>query len=158
MAKHPTDAVAAEALASLDLVARRFFDAERALQVVLSQRPSDSVALNNLAWVYQQRNDSRAQAVAQKSYLLNPTPEAADTLGWILVTGGNPTTGLALLRQARAQLPRDPTVTYHLAVALKETGRTEDAVKLLGPIVNGLQNFDDRPAAAKLLAELSQAK
>jgi predicted Zn-dependent protease len=158
MAKHPTDATAAEALASLDLIARRFFDAERSLQVVLSQRPSDSAALNNLAWVYQQRSDPRARMVAQKSYLLNPTPEAADTLGWILVTGGNATTGLALLRQARAQLPRDPTVTYHLAVALKDTGKTEEAAKLLGLIVNGLQNFDDRPAAAKLLAELVQTK
>ena len=90
MQKNPTDATAAEALASLDLVARRFFDAERSLLVVLSQRPSDSNALNNLAWVYQQRSDARARAVAQKSYLLNPTPEAADTLGWILVTTGTP--------------------------------------------------------------------
>ncbi len=154
MEKNPTDATAAEALASLDLVARRFFDAEKSLLVVLSQRPSDPSALNNLAWVYQQRSDGRARAVAQKSYLLNPTPEAADTLGWILVTTGNATTGLALLRQANAQLPRDPTVAYHLAVALKETGKRDEAVKILGPIVNGLQDFDDRTAAAKLLAEL----
>jgi hypothetical protein len=43
-------------------------------------------------------------------------------------------------------------------VALKDTGKTEEAAKLLGLIVNGLQNFDDRPAAAKLLAELVQSK
>jgi hypothetical protein len=84
-----------------------------------------------------EKNDSRARPTAQKSYLLKPTPEAADTLGWILVTTGNPATGLALLRQANAQLPRDPAVAYHLAVAMKDTGHRDEATKVLTAIVNG---------------------
>jgi Flp pilus assembly protein TadD len=150
-----SDALIAESLAQLDLAARRFFEAEKQLQIVLAQRPSDASALNNLAWTYQQRNDSRARQVAQKSYLLNPTPESADTLGWILTTSGSASTGLALLRQAAVGLPRDPTVSYHLAVALKETDHRDEAVKVLRPIVQGLLDFDDRPAAAKLLEELA---
>jgi Flp pilus assembly protein TadD len=156
MTDHPADAAAAETLAALDLAARRFFEAERQLLVVLNQRPTDANALNNLAWVYQQRSDSRARPTAQKAYLLKPTPEAADTLGWILVTTGNATTGLGLLRQANTELPRDPSVAYHLAVAMKDTGHRDEAIKVLTPIVNGLQEFDDRSAAAKLLAELVQ--
>lgn len=156
MNRNPDDALAADALAGLDLVARRFFEAEKQLTIVLRQRPSDPNALNNLAWVYQQRNDSRARAVAQKSYLLNPSPESADTLGWILVTTGNPAIGLALLRQANIQLPRDPTVAYHLAVAMKETGKRADAAKVLRPFILSAAEFDDRPAATRLLNELSQ--
>ena len=158
LGSHPTDATAAELLASLDLIARRFFEAEKQLAVILAQRPSDSTALNNLAWVYLQRSDPRARGIAQKSYLLKPTPEAADTLGWILVTTGEPATGLTLLRQAASQLRNDPTVTYHLSVALKETGRKEDAIATLRPLVQSLAEFDDRPAASALLGELLAAK
>ena len=158
LANHPTDAAAAEQLASLDIIARRFFEAETHLNIVLAQRPSDSGALNNLAWVYQQRNDARARPVAQKSYLLNPSPEAADTLGWILVTSGNPTTGLSLLRQAASQRPRDPTIAYHLAVAYNDTDHKQDAIMALRPVVLSLAQFDDRAAAEKLYAELTKAK
>lgn len=152
---NPTDGQVAEALATLDLAARRFFEAEKQLLTVLAQRPSDPSALNNLAWVYQQRADGRARQIAQKSYLLSPTPESADTLGWILTTSGNAPTGLALLRQAAAGLPREPTIAYHLAVALKNTDHRDEAIKVLRPIVQGLLDFDDRPAAAKLLEELA---
>ena len=155
LAKNPADATAAEQLTALDLIARRFFEAEKHLAVILAQRPSDSTALNNLAWVYLQRADPRARQIAQKSYLLKPSPEAADTLGWILVTTGQPATGLTLLRQAASQLRNDPTVTYHLAVAFKETDRTADAIATLRPIVQSLAEFDDRPAATALLAQLT---
>lgn len=158
LARNPTDAAAAEQLASLDIIARRFFEAEKQLGIIIAQRPSDSVALNNLAWVYLQRNDSRARMVAQKSYLLNPSPEAADTLGWILTTTGTPSTGYTLLRQAASSLRRDPTVLYHYAVAQKETGRKEDAIATLRPLLLGLSEFEERPAAQKLLDELTGKK
>lgn len=155
---HPDDAAAAEQLAGLDIIARRFFEAEKQLLTVLAQRPSDSVALNNLAWVYLQRSDARARQVAQKSYLLNPSPEAADTLGWILTTTGNPATGYTLLRQAATALSRDPTVLYHYAVAQKDTGRKEDAIATLRPLLLGIAEFEERPAAQKLLADLTATK
>ena len=158
LAKNPTDAAAAELLASLDLIARRFFEAERQLNVILAQRPSDSTALNNLAWVYLQRSDPRARPIAQKAYLLKPSPEAADTLGWILVTTGEPATGLTLLRQAYSQLRSDPTVSYHIAVAYNETGRPQEAIGVLRPIVQSLAEFDDRPAAQALLTKLTAPK
>jgi putative PEP-CTERM system TPR-repeat lipoprotein len=152
----PNDLVLASALAGMDITARRFFDAETHLEVVLAQHPGDADALNNLAWVYQQRADARARATAQKAYLLDPSPQAADTLGWILTTQGNAATGLALLRQASAQIGRDPTVQYHLAVALRDTARREEAIRVLRPIVQGLVDFEERPAATKLLQELQQ--
>jgi putative PEP-CTERM system TPR-repeat lipoprotein len=153
LAVQPGDTDAAEALASLDLVARRFYDAETHLQLVLNKRPNDAAALNNLAWVYQQRNDARARGVAQKAYLISPTPQIADTLGWILTSQGNAASGLTLLRQA-AQQQGELTVQYHLAVALKATGRSADAVAVLRPIVLGPANFDEKQEAVRLLQEL----
>lgn len=159
LATQPGDADVAEALATLDLAAHRYYDAEAHLQIVLNKRPSDASALNNLAWVYQQRNDARARQVAEKAYLISPTPEVADTLGWIMTTEGSAGDAIPLLRQAAVQLSDIPTVRYHLAVALKDTGRPEDALALLRPIVQGPVNFDEKQEAARLLDEISkQAK
>jgi putative PEP-CTERM system TPR-repeat lipoprotein len=157
LATNPTDADAAKMLAALDLAAHRFRDVEADLQVVLNKRPNDPVALNNLAWFYQHRNDARARSTAQKAYMMSPTPQIADTLGWILTTDGDAAKGLALLRQAAAQLSDRPTIQYHLAVALKDTGHPEDALAVLRPIVQGSTSFDEKQDAAHLLDELTKA-
>jgi putative PEP-CTERM system TPR-repeat lipoprotein len=156
LAVHPDDIDVAAALATLDIVAHRYFDAETHLNVVLAKRPNDATALNNLAWVYQQRNDARALDVARKAYLLSPSPQVADTLGWILVSQGNGATGLTLLRQAAVLQPDEPSVQYHLATALNATGQHEQAIAVLRPIVLGPTNFDEKQEAARLLAELSK--
>lgn len=155
---HPTDADSAQVLSLFDVKARRLDDAERNLGIVLASRPSNPIALNNLAWVYQQKNDPRARITAQRAYLQAPTPESGDTLGWIMVTGGDAKAGLPLLTQAAAQRPAEPTIQYHLAVALKDTGAPAEAVKLLQPIVSSTQAFEDKDAARKLLASLTTQK
>ena len=124
--------------------------------MALNKQPRDAAALTNLAWVYQQRKDSRARTTAQKAYLISPTAQVADTLGWILTTEGNAASGLTLLRQAAVQLGDIPTVRYHLAVALKDTGRPDDAIALLQPIVQGPVSFEEKQDAARLLDELSR--
>ena len=159
LATEPNDADVAAMLAELDLAAHRFYDAEAHLKVVLNKRPNDASALNNLAWVYQQRSDPQARTMAQKAYMISPTPQIADTLGWILTTGGDAAKGLLLLRQAAAQLANTPAVQYHLAVALKDTGQPQDALAVLRPIVQGAANFEEKPDATRLLDELAkQAK
>ena len=97
--RSPDDADAAQLLALLDIKAKRFEDAKAHLQVVLNKRPGDTVALNNMAWLYGLSNDPRARALAQRAYLQAPTPETADTLGWIMVRQGDAKSGLSLLQQ-----------------------------------------------------------
>lgn len=152
VAKAP-DAAVSDALASLDIAAGRLGPAAADLRAVLAQRPTDAAALNNLAWVFQQQHDPEALGLARRAYLLAPTPQAADTLGWILVQQGKPEVGLALLRQAAAAL-RDPAVVYHLAVALKATGQRDEAARLLAALLDTPAKFDERDAALKLQAEL----
>jgi thioredoxin-like negative regulator of GroEL len=83
-------------------------------------------------------------------------PQTADTLAWILVRQGEPGLALGLLRQAAAIAPGDPTIRYHLAVALNDKGYRDEAKRLLVSVTTDRAAFDDKSAAEKLLAELSR--
>jgi cellulose synthase operon protein C len=144
------------ALISNDLAGRRYPEAEKQLESVLEKQPNNAIALNNLAWLYHQKNDPRARTLAQKAWLLAPTAHISDTLGWILTTQGEAVLALPLLRQAARELPAEPTVQYHLAVALSEVGVREEAVGILRPLVAGTATFDEKEEAGRLLERLSR--
>ena len=60
MDKHPDDMAADEQLAEISIATRKYDDATKYLELLLKQKPHDPVALNNLAWVYQQQgNDAK---------------------------------------------------------------------------------------------------
>ena len=81
------------------------------------------VALNNLAWTYQQLKDPRALATAERAMKLAPeSPAVLDTLGWILVEQGNAARALPLLQQATSRAPSAGEIRYHLALALWKAG------------------------------------
>jgi len=157
-AAHPDDPAVAQALAGIEIAGQQFDAAERNLEIVLKQQPSNVAALNNMAWVFQQKGDKRAREYAQRAYEQTPTPEVADTLGWILTSQGDASRGLPLLERAAAGAPQNPAIKYHLAVAYKDVGRPSDAMSTLRPLVDGAANFDEKPQATSLLAELSKAK
>jgi len=156
LADHPDDTQVASTLASYDLAARRFDEARSVSEALVAKQPMDRVALNNLAWLYQQAGDPRARRLAERAYLLAPDlPQTADTLAWILVQQGDPGIALGLLRKASAAAPGEPSIRYHLAVALNQNGQRDEARKLLASLIAERVTFDDKPAAEKLLAELS---
>lgn len=153
-ARDPEDIDVAQMIGLLDLRAKRYAEAEKQLLTVLKKKPADTVALNNLAWIYQLNNDPRARALAQRAYLQAPTPETGDTLGWIMTTTGDPKAGLAILQQVAGQRPNEPTIKYHLAYVLNAAGQKDEAIKILQPLVTGPDVFDDKDAARKLLDQL----
>ena len=57
--------------------------------------------------------------------------DIADTLAWILVQNGQNPRGLELLETAAAAPSAPLEVRYHLAVALKNAGRIQDARRTL---------------------------
>jgi Tfp pilus assembly protein PilF len=88
------------------------------------------IALNNLAWAYQQEKDPRALPTAEQALKL--APEAAsvmDTVGWILVEQGNVKRGLPLLEQAISRAPDSNDIRYHLAFGLHKAGDKARAKK-----------------------------
>jgi predicted Zn-dependent protease len=114
------------------------------------------LALNNLAWVYQQHCDKRAEALARQAYLVLPDGQTADTLGWILVSDGDAARGVTLMRQAAAQESGDPRVQYHYAVALNATGGRDEAIRLLTAVVANKGDFPEKADAQKLLDALGK--
>lgn len=87
---------------------------------ILSRAPKNSVALNNLAWLYQSTGDERALDTARKAHELAPSvPEIADTYGWILLQHGRITEALPILKGAAAA--GNPQIAAHYAQAQKLT-------------------------------------
>ncbi len=115
------------------------------------------MALNNLAWVYQQQGkDASAQTLARQAYVLAPGPQTADTLGWILTTSGDPEDGATLLRQATGGAGGDPRILYHYAVALKDTGNRDEPKRRLRLWLPIRGQFKEKELAQKLLDDLSK--
>jgi predicted Zn-dependent protease len=157
LGKHADDLVAAEQVAEISIATGKLDDAVKYLEMLLKQKPHDPVALNNLAWVYQQQgNDTKAQSLARQAYVLSPSPQTADTLGWILTTGGNARDGVALLRQASGDNTGDPRILYHYAVALKDTGNKDEAKKQLETVVENKAEFKEQVEAQKLLDDMAK--
>ncbi len=156
VAKHPDDLAAAEQSGEISIAAGKWDDAAKYLNAVIKQKPHDPVALNNLAWVYQQQGKTDlAQTLARQAYVLSPSPQTADTLGWILTTSGDPKSGATLLRQASGGGTGDPRILYHFAVALNDIGDKDAAKKALQTVVGNKDTFKEKELAQKLLDDLS---
>lgn len=150
------DFVALEQLAEIHIGMNKLDEAARYLELILQEKPYEAVPLNNLAWIYQQKGDSRAYGLARQAYLLAPGPQTADTLGWILLSSGKAEAGLALLRQAFLEAPNDPRIQYHLAVALRDTGSKEDAIKHLKAVTATRGEFEEKVESLRLLKDLER--
>lgn len=157
VARTPKDASARRALAEYYLSVGKGTDAIRELERVVADRPNDAVALNNLAWLYQQSNDSRALEVAARAYAAAPgVASIADTYGWILVSTGDTKKGLEILEQAAKLAPNNGEIQYHLAAALAQSGERSHAREVLNAALSSLDSRSpSRAAAEKLRIELN---
>lgn len=127
-------------------------------QSALNKAPNDVLALNNLAWIAGKQKDKAAAGLAARAYAISPTPQIADTLGWILAKQANNTAqALVLLDQAHQGMPNDPSVAYHYATVLAETGDKTKAAAVLKPVLADKAPFPDRTAAEKLDASLTKS-
>lgn len=157
LAKQPHDTPVRVALAE---AYQQAGDKRRAVQQYEEiARNGDSTAfiLNNLAWLYHQLGDSRAEQTAKRAYDAAPGVAAiADTYGWILLQSGKPHEALPLLKQAAA-VGKDPSIEYHYAVALAQSGAKEEARGRLVALLGRSADFDGAADAQRLLQSLSEA-
>ena len=129
--------------------------AVQAYEKVLSADSDNTVALNNLAWLYMQSNNPEAVVLAERAYNASPeSPSVADTYGWILVQQDQADKGLRLLEQARDKLSDVAEVRYHYAVALYKTGAREAAQQLLEQLLSDGKPFEGEADARIILKEL----
>ena len=122
---------------------------------VLAAGQPDAVMSNNLAFLYFQKGDPRAESLAREAYRLAPTNGAiADTLGWILVKKGSQDEGLRVLREAATHAPGEPEIQVHLAEALVEAGRNDEARAILAKLLDGGKEFAGRQRAQELMRRI----
>ncbi len=140
---HKDDYEAARTLAGAYISVRRLSKAIEVHEKMIADRPNDPKLLNNLAWLYQRTGDKRALTFAMRAYQNAPKdPSATDTLGWILVQSGQAARGLKLLRQANARAARQPRIRFHMAVALKQLNRLDEAREELKAVLQAAKKSD----------------
>lgn len=101
------------------LEARAEFDqAIEQYRAVIAVEPQNLIALNNLAYALAERKQRPKEALtfAEKAYGLSPTPEIADTLGWVHHLLGDDTAALPLLERAAAAAPPRVDILIHAAI------------------------------------------
>ncbi|MDD2720472.1 MAG: PEP-CTERM system TPR-repeat protein PrsT [Gallionella sp.] len=155
MKDHPDDIATRLYQAALDTEANQLQAAAEHYQVVLRQFPNHIVALNNLAWVYQELKDKRASELAEKAYKLEPeNPAVLDTLGWLLLEQGDTKRATELLKKATTIAPQAAEMHYHLAQALLKAGDKEQARKELEQVLATGKNYPKLEEARVLLKQL----
>jgi Flp pilus assembly protein TadD len=149
----PQDVSAMLSLAMLHQRHGRRNEAEALYGQVLTFDPDQVAALNNLAWLYHERQDSRALEMARKAYELQPGAATSHTYGWMLVENGDVASGLSLIESAAEEAPI-PEVRYRLAVALTRAGDDPRARQVLGQLLGEHAQFQQRAEAEALYRSL----
>ncbi len=119
---------------------------------ILKLQPDSVVVLNNLAWAYNKRGDSKALEYAERAFKLNKSAAIKDTYGWVLLKNNKTEQALKLLTEALAELPDVPEVQYHHAVALYQSGDKQAAFAALEKLLDSEAEFEGRAEARSLLS------
>jgi tetratricopeptide (TPR) repeat protein len=107
-------------------------EASKTYATLIELAPDNVVALNNLAWLYQENNDERAEDLARRAFELSVDNAAvADTYGWILFKTGKIEESLPILEKAHALQPDSREIAMHLVEAYQATGNFEKAQSIL---------------------------
>ena len=123
----------------------------------LALSPDNTVVLNNLAWEYgiNQSSLDKAQPYLDRLQAQKRLdPRILDTIGWILARNGMAADGEKHIRNALDLMPDQPTFLYHLGDVLMRAGRKEEARKCLRSALSAAVEFEEKPEAEKLLAQL----
>ncbi|MFH0908749.1 MAG: tetratricopeptide repeat protein [bacterium] len=115
-------------------------------------------AANNLAYLYSDQfgDNERAFELAKQARESAPQDAyVADTLGWIAYQRGDYKWASILLQESADDLPNEPEVQYHCAMARYALGDEASALRLLENALKEPDDFKGREEASNLLAVLS---
>lgn len=147
-----SDIPALLALASLHSRRGELAEASSFYDKVLEMQPGNVMAMNNLAGLMADRGTDlkKALALASTAFREDPgNPAILETLGYVLFRSGDLKQAKPLMEKAKELLPKQPTVSYHLALlnkALKDDAR---AKALLKEALDG-GDFPERAEAERL--------
>jgi tetratricopeptide (TPR) repeat protein len=129
-------------------------------EAAIARAPNLGEAKNNLAYLFADsgKNLDRALDLAQEAKALLPdSPNAADTLGWVLYQRGVPAAAISYLKEAEAGMnqgsPSLGVVRYHLALAYERNGDSAEAVNTLQ---RALDDLDAQLDAVRKRGEIAE--
>ena len=151
IASHPSDVEVRLVLAEAYRQGGESRQGAAQYELLIQRGVSSAGVLNNLAWIYYEMRDPRAEAMAARAYEAAPDSAAvADTYGWILLEAGKGPDALPLLEKAAAK-GGDPSIEFHYAAALIRTGSVEQGRQRLTDLIRHSPNFPDAPRVRELL-------
>jgi len=153
LAKNPNDFDVRRQYASLLLETGDQTGARREFEVLLKQRPEDPVTLNNLGWILQKDDPTRALSLVSLAAKIMPlSSDISDTLGWMKFQRQDYQGALPLLQRAHDLDAENGWIGYHLALALDATGKRAEAKTLLQAVLAKNPKFEDVEKAKQLVA------
>lgn len=142
-------------LASAQDAAGDFKGAENSLRRILSDKPNDATALNNLGYFMVERNERLEEALAmiQKAHRSEPTNSSfLDSLGWAYFRLGKFTEAERYLSEAARRNPFSATIQDHLGDVYQKLGKVDPA---RAAWQQALKLETDRETQAKIKAKLN---
>ena len=134
---------------------KRDKEATPAFETAIRLAPSNSAALNNLAWLMREVDLKKALEYAGRATHEAPNnPLITDTYAMLLLQDGNAARAVELLQGAKGKAPQVPVIGYHLAVALVKQGELAKARKELEEVLKEPRPFAEKTQAEALLKEL----
>ena len=145
-------------LAAIEEASDNFGEAMQHYRKVLEIEPNFAPAANNLAWLLAQDSTNDLAEALKMAMLAKKdapdSPHVSDTLGWVYYQRGSYSLAIAQFKEARAKLPNDPTIGYHLALALNRDGQKTQAMQVLEDLIKNSDDFSNRQEAIALLDSL----
>lgn len=152
---HPDDLAMLMQRAGALLSLKRNDQARAVYAQVVKLQPRHVPALNNLAWLSQDKDLALAIRTAREAEAIAPDdPYVKDTLGMLLLRQGDSGSALRLLREASSSAPGDTQIQLHYGQALARQQRTAEARKVLEAIVRQAPASTHAKEAQSLLASL----
>ncbi len=131
----PKNFYAITSLATTSSESKDFHKAAMLYEKALEISKDNPILLNNLAYAYDELQDSKALPTAEQAYRLAPENAAiADTYGWILVRNELFEKALPILAKAAETEPKNKEILQHYSVALTKTGNNEKAKEVMKKI------------------------
>ena len=127
-------------------------------RIILTHRPDDALALNNLAYglaVHQQKADE-ALPLARKAYSQLKVVESADTLGWVLHLTGDNAAAALIYNDIVRTVTKDSESLLHAAIVFAAAGHPDAAAQVLTRAVALNSALETRPEVKELRARLAR--
>lgn len=153
--EHPKDVLAKLELADMYMGKGDENKAADQYAKVLDIQKDNTLALNNLAWLWRDKKPETALKYAQQAAEQSKdSPLALDTLAVVLLKNDETAKAQRTIDRALEKSPDNPSIKYHHAMINAAAGEKAKAKKYLKELLSGEKEFPERQEAEALLKTL----